>query len=148
MNNAKLAKLVAEAVALDREVAEKSDRLKEIKGDLLAMAESETSEKTETSGGGWSVVFEGAEGCIARVTQPGDKLKANIDPESKPGKLILSLLGKYKDDYFVSKKTLQPVLNFRAQVSAAFGGREAKRILELMTSESKATLSFETKETL
>lgn len=145
MSNAKLAKLVAEAVALDREVAEKSDRLKVIKGDLLAMAQSETAEKTETSGGGWSVVFEGDEGCIARVTQPGDKLKANLDPESKPGKLVLSLLGRYKDDYFVSKKTLSPVLNFRDQVAAAFAGREANRILELMTTESKATVSFETK---
>ena len=44
--------LVTEAVSLDREINEKSERLKELKAELVAEARSRESELTSTDGGG------------------------------------------------------------------------------------------------
>jgi hypothetical protein len=49
--------LVTEAVSLDREVNERSDRLKELKADLVAEARSREAELASTDSGGrrWTV---------------------------------------------------------------------------------------------
>ena len=47
-----LKSLVTEAVSLDREINEKSDRLKELKAELVAEARSRESELASTDGGG------------------------------------------------------------------------------------------------
>ena len=71
-----LKSLVTEAVSLDREINEKSDRLKELKAELVAEARSRESELASTDGGGRRWTAEGSDGCIARVTFPAPTLKA------------------------------------------------------------------------
>ena len=53
-----LKSLVTEAVSLDREINEKTDRLKELRAELIAEARSRESELTSTNGGGSRVAPE------------------------------------------------------------------------------------------
>ena len=78
-----LKSLVTEAVSLDREINEKTDRLKELKAELVAEARSRESELASTDGGGRRWTAEGSDGCIARVTFPAPTLKAKIDEEGQ-----------------------------------------------------------------
>ena len=66
-----LKSLVTEAVSLDREINEKTDRLKELKAELVAEARSRESELASTDSGGRRWTAEGSDGCIARVNLPG-----------------------------------------------------------------------------
>ena len=81
--------LAAETVSLDREINEKTGRLKEIKAGLVAEPRSRKGELTPTDGGTrWTA--EGGGCCIARFNFPEPTLKAKADgnplliPESDP----------------------------------------------------------------
>jgi hypothetical protein len=146
MNQTKIAGLVSQAVKLDREIAEKSEHLKRLKGQLLAAARGGLQPTTPTEGGGWSLTFEGADGCVARVTQPADKLKNSIDAEKPAGARLMMLVGRLKEELFTPSLKYVPVENFRTRVASLFPPATASRILQAATGESSPTVSFETKE--
>ncbi len=145
MNQTKLAGLVSQAVALDREIAEKAESLKLLKGQLLAVARGGLHETTPTDGGGWSILFEGADGCVARVTQPADKLRNSIDAEKPAGAKLMLLVGRLKEELFTPSLKYVPVENFRLRAASLFPPAAANRIIKAMTGESSPTVSFETK---
>lgn len=145
MNKA-VQKVVDEAIALDREITEKEEQLKQRKADLLAMAEGvEPHDKLQTDGGGWSVTFEAPTG-VARITKPGPKLKASIDAEKPAGAKLMEKIGRLKDELFTPVLKWIPVENIRVRVEELFKPGEARAIIKALTSESAPTVSFETKE--
>lgn len=143
MNDTKLKNLVTEAVALDRDIAEQTERLKLLKQKLISYAD--TCDRTTTVGGGSSVVLEGID-CIARVTQPADKLKSSVDAESELWNKLRPLLGGVTTPLFEPKVKYVPVETFRVGLMARFDKTTANKVIKLMTSKSSTTVSFETKE--
>ncbi len=63
----KLQNLVTEAVSLDREISDQTERLKELKAQLVETAREREEELTPTDGGGLRWTAEGNDGCIARA---------------------------------------------------------------------------------
>ena len=145
MTKVAIMQMVENAIVLDREIAEKEEELKALKESLIQEA-AKAKERTETDGGGWSVVFEGSAGNIARVTQPGPKLKSSIDGEKVPGAKVLTLVGKLKDELFTPRLTYVPVENFRARTEELFAPGLAARIIQGCESKSAAAVAFETKD--
>jgi len=80
----KIKNLVTEAVSLDREISEQTDRLKEIKAQLVEAAREREDELVPTDGGGLRWTAEGSDGCIALVNFPAPSLKSKIDGEASP----------------------------------------------------------------
>ena len=94
MTTTKIQKLVGEAIALDREISDKTEILKGMKADLAVLAEEAPAEIREaTESGGYSVTYEGPDGSIARVTKPAAKLKAVIDTEKPAGAKLKAKIG-------------------------------------------------------
>jgi hypothetical protein len=146
MNNAKLTAKVTEAVLLDREIAEKTERLKELKAQLIVEAQGSSVEKTETDGGGWSAEFTADDGSIARVTQPGQKLKASVDAESDTWNKLRELKVPGIINLFNPAVKYVTMPLFREELAAKFEKPVQTKILKLMTVKSAATVNFETKE--
>lgn len=145
MSPAKIATLVSETVALDREIREKTAELKERKASLCALAVAHSDEATPTEGGGKSITFTGTEGSIARVTFPGASLKAKLDGESKVFPKIKEAAGKVFDRLFRPAISYRPVENFRDE-AAALLGKGADKLIRLCSGESAPSVSFETKD--
>lgn len=145
MTDTKLKALVTEAVDLDRMIAQNTDRLAELKSLLVAEAVSREEQQTKTDGGGWSLTMEGTNGCIARVTQPGPKLKSSVDAEKPAGAKLMALVGKFKDQLFTPRLTYVPVENFRDKVANLFGG-QARKIISACEGKASPQVAFETKE--
>jgi len=101
-----LKNLVTEAVSLDREINEKSERLKKLKVELVAEARSRESELASTDGGGRRWTAEGSDGCIARVIFPAPTLKAKIDEQGKAFEKIKNLVGDVFTRLFVPATSL------------------------------------------
>ena len=80
----KLQNLVTEAVSLDREISDQTERLKEIKAQLVEAAREREDELVPTDGGGLRWTAEGNDGCIARVNFPAPSLKSKIEGDGKP----------------------------------------------------------------
>ena len=147
MTPAKLSALVAEAVSLDREISDLTDTLKVLKSQLAAEAATRSDEATATDGGGQSIVFEGGDGCVARVTTSGDALKSSIKGEGKDIEKIRAVAGRAFGGLFVQAPSYKLVDGFREQAVTLLGGRDAARLLKLCTNPGKTTVSFETKDT-
>lgn len=147
MTDNKLKSLVSEAVELDRAIAQNTERLAEIKKTLISEAVSREEQSTPTEGGGWSLIMDGTNGCVARVTQPGPKLKSSIDAEKPAGAKVMAMVGKYKDELFTPRLTWIPVENFRDRVVSLFPTSHRK-IITGCESKSQPAVSFETKETV
>lgn len=145
MTKQKLAGLVDEAIRLDRVVQESAERLKEIKADLVVEAQ-DRPDKTDTDGGGWSVTFDGTDGSIARVTQPGAKMKATVDAETKAGAALKEKVGKLWNQLFQPVVKYKPVDGFRDLVDTLIGGAKARAIISAVTTESAPSVAFEVKE--
>lgn len=146
MNDQKLATLVAEAVELDRNIAEGQERLKAIKSLLAQEAESRQEEATPTEGGGTSIEFAGRDGCIARVTTAGATLKATIKGEGRDIEKVREAAGREFGRLFAPVLAYKPVDNFRDEAAALLGTKEAAKLVKLCTTAGKVTVSFETKE--
>lgn len=146
MNLNRLAAKVAEAVALDRQIAELEETLKNLKAELVKAAESDLMDKVVTDGGGWSVELQGTDGCIARVTQPGAKLKSSIDGESATWLKIKEILQDRFRPFFNGEVKYKPVAEFRKQAAALLSSSDERKIIKLMTVNSSPAVSFETKE--
>jgi hypothetical protein len=140
-----LKSLVTEAVSLDREINEKSDRLKELKAELAAEARSRENELASTDGGGRRWTAEVDDGCIARVTFPAPTLRARID-EGNAIEKIKNLAGEVFTRLFVQTIGYKPIERFREEAVALLPKADANRLIKLCQSASPPRVSFETTE--
>ena len=147
MNDSKLRQVVTEAVALDREIAEKQDRLKELKATLSTEAESRQDEATPTEGGGTSLSLEGADGSVCRVTMTGRVLKSSVSLDGPLwGKIQSILNGRPADMFFTPEISYKPGDNFRDRAIEVLGKPEGNKLIKLCENSGKTTVSFETKD--
>lgn len=145
MNDTKLRQLVTAAVLLDREIADKEKQLKEIKATLATEAATRADQATATEGGGTSLVMEGDDGSIARVTTAGRTLKASVKAEGKDIEKVKSLVGKFFNRLFTPVLAYKPVDGFRDEAIALLG-KDAAKLIKAVENPGKVTVSFETKE--
>lgn len=145
MNEKRIRTVVAKAVQVDREIARLKADLDELKEQIRAEAESRPEEQQKTDGGGWSVVFEGDDGCAARVTREGDGLVAGLDGESPKLAKVRAAAGRHFDRLFLQAPRYVPVTGFR-QAALDLLGREAVRLTKLVERKGKTNVAFETKE--
>jgi hypothetical protein len=148
MNPTTLQNLVTEAVNLDREIHELTDRLKVVKGELVAVAcaRDRETERVGTDGGGWSWTAPGRDGCIARVIMPGRKLRATFDPEVKAHARVLAKFGDAVKRCFIRRTVLAPLDDFRARVETEFPPAVADKLITACETESTPRVEFETTE--
>jgi len=145
MHNQKLKMLVTEAVVLDRLIAERNVRLKEIKCLLIAEAIYRQEECTETDGGGQAWTAEDEDGNIARVNFPAQTLKASIDGEGKTIEKVREAAGNFFNRLFHQAPKYVPVVDFRTE-AGLWLGKDAKKLIKLCSTDSSPRVSFETKE--
>lgn len=146
MTDKKLQEMVAEAVAVDRQVAELTDRLKQLKSDLVGEAQSRPEEHRSIEGSaGTKWTWIGSDGCVCRVTFPAPKLRATIDPDSKTGRKIVDLAGTAKGVLFHSRVVYVPVAEFRDKAVEILGGKST-RLIAACETESAPRVEFETKQ--
>lgn len=145
MTESRLKSLVAQAVSLDREIADKTEALKALKAELVQEAQSRPDEQVATDGGGTSITFAGHDGCVASVAFPAPTLKAKIDGEGKAIEKVKAVAGRVFDRLFRPAIAFRPVDNFREE-AAALLGKDASKLIKLCQSESAPRVSFETKE--
>jgi len=145
MTTDKIKNMVDMAVALDREIADRAERLKVIKAALIAEAKGRKTEHVKTDGGGTSWTHDGNNGDVARVTFPGKTLKGSIDGEGKGIESIRQIAGNAFARLFLQSPKYVPVDDFRLQAKAILGS-EAAKLIKHCESKSSPRLSFETKE--
>ena len=137
--------LVTDAVKLDRQIAELTEQLKTLKEQIITQAEARQEDATPTEGGGTALVFEGMDGCVARVNMPAPSLKAKIDGEGRTIEKIRQSAGRFFDKLFRPALSYAPIDSFRAE-AAALLGRQAVNLIRLCETKSSPRVSFETKE--
>ena len=145
MTDNMLKSLVTDAVSLDREINEKTDRLKELKAELIAEARSREGELASTDSGGRRWTAEGSDGCIVRVNFPAPTLKAKID-EGKATEKIKKLAGQAFTSLFVPTISYRPIEKFREAATVLLPKTDANRLIKLCQSASAPRVSFETTE--
>ncbi len=146
MTNAKIAKLVDEAILIDRTIQEGENRLKEIKEQLVSIAEADPENHVEGQGGGTSYTMDGTEGSIARISFPVPSLSSKIDPEKKTFSKIKDIAGRAFDSLFKPVLTYKLVDGFRDQAAALLERRDATALIKACSTQSKPRVAFETKE--
>jgi len=146
MTNSKIQTLVTDAVKLDRQIAELSDHLKSLKEQIVTQAQARQEEAAPTEGGGTSLVFEGLDGCVARVNIPAPSLKSKLDSEGKSIAKVRQSAGVYFDKLFRPTLFYIPVESFR-QEAITLMGRQASGLIRLCETKTPPRVSFETKET-
>jgi hypothetical protein len=146
MTPQKLRNIIAEAVSLDRQIAEQQNRLDEIKTLLKTEAETRTEEHGPTDGGGWSWISEGADGCVVRVTQEGPKLKSSISTDKDLAK-VKELVANERlfGQLFLPKVSYKPIESFRDAAEQLLG-KAAAKLIKSITGKGSVRVSFETKE--
>jgi len=144
MTTNKLQALVTEAVSLDRKVAGMQDRLTHIKTQLRAEADTRPDEHTPTDLGGWSWTAEGHDGCIARVTVDGGKLKSSISTDKDIAK-AKDLAGPVFSQLFEPKLSYILVSGFRERATTLLG-KAAPRLIKTFTGTGAVKVAFETKD--
>ena len=144
MNEARLKQLVADGIDAEREFKAAETRLKSIKRQLLAEAESRTDEHLPTDGGGASWIAVADDGSAARVTFPARKLKSAIDPKTKDGKSVIEKLATALDELFEKRTVYAPRDGFRAAVRRLFRKPEAEAIIKKCETDSQPSVAFET----
>lgn len=147
MHNQKLKMLVTEAVVLDRLIAERSARLKEIKAALIQEAESRSEECTATDNGGQAWTAEDEDGNIARVNFPAPALKEKISGIGKTIETIEKICGKRFPMLFDQAPVWKPKPgHFRKLLDTLLTASEANKVFKLCSTASSPRVSFETKE--
>ena len=141
-----LQNIVTEAVSLDREIAEQTERLKMLKAQLVAAARERSDELTPTDGGGLRWTAEGNDGCIARVNFPAPSLKSKIEGEGRTVEKLRQLAGAVFNRLFIPTISFKPVENFRDEARALLAKGEATKLIKLCETESAPRVSFETAE--
>jgi hypothetical protein len=145
MTDNTLKSLVTEAVSLDREINEKTDRLKELKAELVAEAQSREGELASTDSGGRRWTAEGSDGCIVRVNFPAPTLKAKID-DGKATEKIKKLAGQAFTSLFVPTISYRLIEKFRDATTVLLPKTDANGLIKLCESASAPRVSFETTE--
>lgn len=145
MNASKLKQVVDQAVELDREIAERTDQLKELKQLLVLEATGRPQLQITIPDGGKSIAFTGNDGCIARVTFPKPTLKATIDGEGKTIDKIREAAGTAFSRLFLQAPKYRLVEDFRSAATDLLDSRAARVLLKRCTVNSSARVSFETK---
>ncbi|MCX6994164.1 MAG: hypothetical protein NT011_13620 [Kiritimatiellaeota bacterium] len=138
--------LVDTAIKIEREIAEREAKLKDIKGILIMEAEECPNDQVATEGGGRSWTLEGKTGCIARVTFPSPTLKDKISGVGKTIEKIMQAAGKRFADLFEQVPAYRPKPDFRKLLDTQLDAVEARKLLKLCSTESAPRVSFETKE--
>lgn len=142
----KIQNLVTQAVSLDREISEQTERLKMLKAELVETAREHEDELTPTDGGGLRWTAEGHDGCIARVNFPAPSLKSKIEGEGKVIDKIKLLAGAVFNRLFIPTISFKTAENFRDEVKALLAKGEATKLIKLCQTESVPRVSFETTE--
>lgn len=145
MTTLSIAKKVARAVEIDRQIHELTSELSDLKQQLVAAAEASPEEAQPTDGGGTSVLFESTDGAIARVTFAGRTLKSSVKAEGKDIEKIRAVAGTAFPRLFETTLAYKPVANFRDQAAAELG-RDSAKLIRLVENPGKSSVSFETKE--
>lgn len=146
MTNDKLRDLVTTAVRLDREIADKNDQLKLLKERIATEAETRAEDATPTEGGGTSLTFEGADGCVARVVTTGAALKSAIKQDDKKLAKIKDAARAFFSRLFVPEVVLKPVTNFRDEAVNYLGAKDGAKLINLCETPGRTSVAFETKE--
>lgn len=133
---------------LNREIAAKTERLKEIKALLVAEARAHKQDCTATDGGGLRWTATSTDGCVARVNLPAPALKSKFEEEDKVITSIRAVAGASFGHLFTSAVVYKPVENFRGEVATLLGKAEGKKLLKLCLGESAPRVSFEATQTL
>jgi hypothetical protein len=136
--------MVDDAVALHREIATKTEQLKQIKASLVEQARLNPDSVISTKSGGRRWTAEGSDGCVARVNFPAAALISEIEAESTIEKHIQSVAGDNFRKLFKPVKLYQPVDGFRDRVAALLSAAKAQALLKLCENESAPRVSFET----
>jgi len=142
----RITELVDEAVVLDTRIAQDQELLKALKKRLVGEAQRRQPEQIPD--GGERVTFQGTNGCIARVVFPKPKLKDTIQGAGKTYDKIVEITDDTFAYLFDEKPTVyKPTNDFREKVDAVFKGSSARarKLVDLCTSKSSPTVSFETK---
>lgn len=147
MTTTTIQKRIARAIELKQIIATLEGELKEIKGDLTDEAASRTEEHQPTEEGGWSWRYLDLQGNQVCVTQPGDKLKAKLDPEAKSFAKIKECAGRAFMQLFMQAPVYKPVEEFRVKALAHLDQRTAKQLIKLVTTESAIQVAFEVAQT-
>lgn len=145
MTKTKIEERITRCIQLQRLAFEVETELKEHKAALIQEAEGRAEEHVPTDGGGWSWVHQDAEGNAMRITQPSPKMKGTINGESKTLISIRELAGRAFMHLFIQVPSYRPVEDFRDKAVAHLG-RDAKRMIKLVTTESAVQVAFEVKE--
>jgi hypothetical protein len=146
MTSDKLKVLVTRAVVLDRSIARDQEELKALKEQLATEAESRSEDSTPTEGGGTSLVFEGADGSIARVTTAGATLKSSVKAEGRDIEKVKTAAGRHFSRLFETVLAYKPIASFRDETIALLGAKDGGKLIKLCETKGKTTVSFETKE--
>ena len=141
----KLKTIVEEAVTLDRRIAEDTERLKELKRQLVLEATSRSEEQQIIPDGGKSIAFADDDGCVVRVTFPKPMLKAAINGEGRTIEKIRGAAGSVFNRLFLQAPKYRLADNFREEAVSLLG-KEARQLIKLCTTNSPARVSFETKQ--
>ncbi len=145
MTNNKLTMMVEEAIALDREITAKDERLKELKKAIKIEAESRGDEHQETDTGSSSWSFAVTDGSCVRVNWPIAKLKSSIDGEGKDIETVKKLAGPAFTQLFTPSIVYSLVKDFRISAETLLG-TSAKKLIKACESKSSPSVAFETKE--
>lgn len=143
MNEQELQTLVDNAVALHREIAEKTEQLKALKAGLVQHAKANESALTPTETGGKRFTAKGSDGCIARVSFPAVALVSEIEAHAELAQQAHTLAGDHFRKLFTTVKSYQLVDNFRSEAIARLPARKAAALIALCESESVPRVSFE-----
>lgn len=145
MTDSKLRTLIDRAVKLDRDIADQTTELKEIKAQLIVEATSRQEEQRSIEGSdGTKWTGTGNDGCLCRVTFPAPKLKSSVDPETKPGQKIIELAGTAKQTLFTPSVIYRPIEGFRDKARELLG-KGAEKLIKACETESNPRVEFETK---
>ena len=144
--SAKLQNLVTEAISLDRKISEQTERLKELKAELVEAAREREDEHTPADGGGKRWTVKGTDGCIARVNFPAPTMKSKIEGEGKTIEKIKQLAGSAFIKLFVPAITFKPIEGFREEAVVLLAKCDATKLIKLCQTASTPRVSFETTE--
>jgi len=139
--------LVTKAVNLDREIAEKTEILKDLKQQLVKEATTRPDEYLITfPDGGKSIAFAGNDGCIARITFPKPTLNDTVSGEGKKIEKIRAYAGPHFHRLFSQAPKYKLTKDFRKVTRELLYSKSARALIKLCTSKSAARVAFETKE--
>ena len=143
MTKEKLQKLVDASVALQREIATRTEALKTLKAALVREAESHPEAQVVTESGGKRWTAHGSDGCIARVSFPATGLTAEIEGQGEIAQKCHEIAGEQFRRLFTTMKSYQLVDDFRAQAASILPAPKVEALIAILETESAPRVSFE-----